>query len=163
MKTYVTFGHDHRHVINGKVFDKNNVAVIESESSNEGRNAAFRYFGNKFCFEYPENHWDDSKMNYFPNGYLEITEQDYIYHTNIYVKIEDVVLYTDGVVMVYDSYGEQMHSTAELLNNRNNQHELKNLLNKIEIDCPKFFICKYGNWRNEISKHEFYTLVKVSQ
>ena len=38
MKTYVTFGFDHAHAINGKTFDKDCVAVIESESAENGVN-----------------------------------------------------------------------------------------------------------------------------
>jgi hypothetical protein len=31
MKTYVTFGQDHAHAVNGKTFDKDCVAIIHSE------------------------------------------------------------------------------------------------------------------------------------
>lgn len=67
MKTYVTFGQIHRHEINGKIFDKDCVAVVDGN-----RDEVFRLFGPKFCFEYPEEHWDDSKMKYFPRGYIEV-------------------------------------------------------------------------------------------
>lgn len=64
--TFVTFGQDHRHVIDGKVFDKDCVAVVKG-----GREKVFELFGRKFCFEYPESHWDDSKMRFFPRGCIE--------------------------------------------------------------------------------------------
>jgi hypothetical protein len=67
MKTYVTFGHGHRHEINGEVFDKDCVAVVNGD-----RNTVFEIFGAKFCFEYPENRWDASKMHYYPRGYIEV-------------------------------------------------------------------------------------------
>lgn len=67
MKTYVTFGQTHAHAIAGKTFDKDCVAVV-----NGNRDRVFELFGPKFCFEYPEEHWDDSKMVYFPRGYIEI-------------------------------------------------------------------------------------------
>jgi hypothetical protein len=72
MKTYVTFGKAHRHEVNGKVFDRNCVAVIHSESSEAGRAKAFELFDDKFCFEYSEDRWDKSKMGYFPRGYIEV-------------------------------------------------------------------------------------------
>ena len=70
MKTYVTFGQDHVHKINGKTFDKDCVAIVAG-----GRKEVFEIFGAKFCFEYPEKHWDDAKMDYyFPRGYVEVEE-----------------------------------------------------------------------------------------
>ena len=70
MKTYVTFGFDHIHVIDGKTLDHDCVAVIESGSASEGRKKAFELFGRKFSFEYPETCWDEDKMSYFPRGYV---------------------------------------------------------------------------------------------
>ena len=67
MKTYVTFGQSHIHQINGKIFNKVCVAIVDG-----GREKVFELFGNKFCFEYPENKWDESKMHFFPNGYVEV-------------------------------------------------------------------------------------------
>lgn len=67
MKTFVTFGQTHVHSIDGKTFDKDCVAVVEGD-----RDKVFEIFGPKFCFEYPEEHWDESKMmQYFPRGYIE--------------------------------------------------------------------------------------------
>lgn len=67
MKTFVTFGQVHVHVIDGVVFDKDCVAVV-----NGGRDEVFRLFGPKFSFEYPEGYWDDADMKYYPRGYIEI-------------------------------------------------------------------------------------------
>jgi len=72
MKTYVTFGQIHVHSINGRTFDKDCVAVIESESAAKGRELAFQYFGKKFCFEYPENHFKMDSMEYFPRGLIKV-------------------------------------------------------------------------------------------
>jgi hypothetical protein len=72
MFTYVTFGQDHAHHVNGKTFNKDCVAVIESNSAEEGRQLAFKFFGPKFCFEFPETHWDSSKMHYYPRGYIGV-------------------------------------------------------------------------------------------
>ena len=62
----------HTHSVNGKTLDKDTIAVIKSESAEAGREKAFELFGPKFCFEYPEDRWDDSKIDYFPKGYVEV-------------------------------------------------------------------------------------------
>lgn len=67
MKTYVTFGQEHVHRVNGKTLDKDCVAVV-----NGNREKVFELFGQKFCFEYPEDLWDKEKMKYFPRGYVEV-------------------------------------------------------------------------------------------
>lgn len=72
MKTFVTFGQDHAHVVNGNTFDKDCVAVIESGSAAEGRTLAFEYFGPKFCFEYPEAEFDHDILRHFPRGLIPV-------------------------------------------------------------------------------------------
>lgn len=73
MKTYVTFGFDHVHSVNGRTFDKDCVAVIKSNSAAEGREKAFEIFGKQFCFEYPEDYFDFSSLDrYYPRGLIEI-------------------------------------------------------------------------------------------
>lgn len=67
MKTYVTFGQNHTHRINGKTFDRDCVAVVNGD-----RETVFELFGPKFCFEYPENYWDEDTLKYFPRGYIEV-------------------------------------------------------------------------------------------
>ena len=67
MKTYVTFGRIHTHSINGKVFDKDCVAVVEGD-----RNTVFELFGQQFCFEYPEAGESRPDMKYFSRGYIEV-------------------------------------------------------------------------------------------
>ncbi len=70
MNTYITFGRDHRHVINGIVYDKDCVAVITGSDAITNRERAFELFDSKFCFEYPEDYFDPSTMHYFPRGYV---------------------------------------------------------------------------------------------
>ena len=72
MKTYVTFGQDHTHRVNGKTFDCDCVAVIHCDNAEDGRNKAFEYFGRKFCFEYPEEHFNHSSMYHYPRGLIEV-------------------------------------------------------------------------------------------
>ena len=71
-KTYVTFGFNHSHAIGEKLFDKDSVAVIESEGPEEGRAKAFEIFGPKFCMEYPEEHWFEDQLRYFPRGLINV-------------------------------------------------------------------------------------------
>lgn len=69
MKTYVTFGQTHTHSINGKIFDKNCVAVVHGD-----REKVFEIFGPTFYFEYPEDTWDDKNIKYYPRGYITVDE-----------------------------------------------------------------------------------------
>ena len=71
-KTFVTFGQDHAHRVNGETFDKDCVAVIETEHQNDGRAVAFELFGPKFCMEYGEEYWNhETQMKWFPRGYIK--------------------------------------------------------------------------------------------
>ena len=67
MKTFVTFGQGHFHEINGTIFDKDCVAIV-----NGNRDKVFELFGPEFCFEYDEPNWDESIMRYFPRGYIKV-------------------------------------------------------------------------------------------
>jgi hypothetical protein len=67
MKTFVTFGQGHTHRVNGKTFDCDCIAVVDGD-----RAKVFEIFGPKFCFEYPEENWDEGKMKFFPRGYIEV-------------------------------------------------------------------------------------------
>ena len=72
MKTYITFGQAHVHSINGKTFDKDCVAVIESVSSEQGRERAFEIFGPKFCMEYFDKEFKDEDLKYYPRGLIAV-------------------------------------------------------------------------------------------
>ena len=72
MKTYITFGFDHTHSINGKTFDKDCVAVINDVGPEEGRARAFELFGPKFCIEYHDSYSKLPNMDYFPRGYIDV-------------------------------------------------------------------------------------------
>jgi hypothetical protein len=72
MRTFVTFGQAHRHEINGEIFDKDCVAVIDCDGPDDGRKKAFEIFGRKFCFEYFDSEVDRIDMEYFPRGFIEI-------------------------------------------------------------------------------------------
>ena len=70
MKTFVTFGQDHTHKINGEIFDKDCIAIVDGN-----RAEVFRIFGQKFCFEYPEKIWNDDVIKYFPRGYITVKNE----------------------------------------------------------------------------------------
>jgi hypothetical protein len=63
MTVYVTFGQDHRHEIEGVVFDKDCVAAVSS------REQAFEFFGSRFCTTHEDiNHIVD----FFPRGVIDV-------------------------------------------------------------------------------------------
>lgn len=68
MKTFITLGQEHVHEVNGKMFNRNCVAVIEAEDEGAARILAFEAFGDKFCFSYAEERFDMDNMKYFPRG-----------------------------------------------------------------------------------------------
>jgi hypothetical protein len=72
MKTYITFGQVHEHIIDGKVLDKDCVAVIESDNEQKGRDIAMELFGVHFCFCYSEKEFDSNIMNFFPRGFIKV-------------------------------------------------------------------------------------------
>lgn len=67
MKTYVTFGQDHWHKVNGKIFNCDCVAVVNGD-----REKVFELFGPAFSFEFREGIWDDGLMHLYPQGYIEV-------------------------------------------------------------------------------------------
>jgi len=73
VKTYVTFGQDHLHTINGKVFDKDCVGVINASSEFQGRERAFEIFDGEFFTTYTDRTWnEEEQLKYFPRGYIEV-------------------------------------------------------------------------------------------
>lgn len=73
MRTFVTFGQDHIHGIGGKIFDKDCVAIVHGD-----RDKVFELFGDQFCFEYPEDRWDERDLRLFPRGYVEVDTYEQI-------------------------------------------------------------------------------------
>lgn len=71
MSIYITFGQEHRHTVNGEVFDKDCVAEIECGSYEHGRERAFELFGPKFATSYSgaEVH---GVMHHFPRGIIHV-------------------------------------------------------------------------------------------
>ncbi len=70
MEFYVTFGQDHYHNINGKIFDKDCIAVIESENCNKALNDSFQIFKNKFCMCNSKEKFNNENLKYYPRGLI---------------------------------------------------------------------------------------------
>lgn len=75
MKLYVTFGQVHRHVIDGIVFDKDCVAVIECNNEEHGRCIAFSKLDDKWCFTKPDSIWEEKCMKFYPRGYITLKDE----------------------------------------------------------------------------------------
>ena len=67
-KFYITFGQIHIHKVNGKVLDKDCVAVFNGELYQ-----IVHLFGDKYANVYTEDEWKEDKLQYYPRGYIEIT------------------------------------------------------------------------------------------
>ena len=67
MKTYVTFGQQHTHRVNGITFDCDCVAVVEGD-----RDRVVELFGLVFCFTYTSKQWKPENIKHFPRGYIEV-------------------------------------------------------------------------------------------
>jgi hypothetical protein len=70
-KTYLTFGQDHIHYRGDKVFDKDCVAVFNLPEF-EARKKAFELFGDKWFTTYTQDFWDETNMQYYPRGYINV-------------------------------------------------------------------------------------------
>lgn len=71
MTTYVIFGETHTHLIDGKTFDKDCVAVINRNNEQLERDLAMELFGGLFFTTYNKPPKGDS-MQFFPRGLIEI-------------------------------------------------------------------------------------------
>jgi hypothetical protein len=71
-KLFVTFGQVHVHKLGNVVYDKDCVAVIQADTYEEADTLAFALWNGKFHQHCPEDRWDESKMKYFPRGYIPV-------------------------------------------------------------------------------------------
>ena len=79
--TYVTFNKTHTHNLNGKVFDKDCVAVIKARSHNEAVDIALDFFGNQFDSAVYWDKFDLGCMNKYPRGIIKLNYQGEDYET----------------------------------------------------------------------------------
>ena len=75
-KLIVTFGQSHVHLVNGKIFDRDCVAVIHAPTIEKADALAFELFDGKFHQHVDFDKWDHSAMKYFPRGYIDIGNND---------------------------------------------------------------------------------------
>ena len=68
MQIYVTFGQVHRHKVNGIIFDRNCVAVVEGKDYKAARAVAVEAFGIEFCTTYDKM----PDMSFYPRGCIEL-------------------------------------------------------------------------------------------
>lgn len=69
MRIYVTFGQTHRHEIDGQIFDKDCVAVIDEVGLDSFPDIK-RLFGVKWSREFSELAWDEeTQLSWYPRGY----------------------------------------------------------------------------------------------
>lgn len=67
-KTYITFGQDHTHRINGKTFDCDCVAEVDLPEEE-----ARQIFMPKFCFSYTDLSRVD--LSYYPRGVIPLENE----------------------------------------------------------------------------------------
>lgn len=71
-RTYILFGNDHVHYINGKLFDKDCVGVISCTSHKEGRVIARKMFGTDFALVYTGSYFNSKEYNEFHRGFISV-------------------------------------------------------------------------------------------
>jgi hypothetical protein len=77
VKVRITFGQEHRHEVDGLVFDKDSIAVVHVRDFKHARKAAFELFGPKFFTAYTEGPdglrpWKPDDIRWFPRGEIEV-------------------------------------------------------------------------------------------
>lgn len=66
---YVTFGQTHIHKVKGRIFDKDCVAVIRSQSEASARRRAFQLFGRQWCRMF--DNLLDVGLGYYKRGLID--------------------------------------------------------------------------------------------
>ena len=87
MRWYITFGQIHVHNVNGMVFDKDCVGVINGETPEQCDQMAFDLFQgrfHKYAAEMP-------KMKYFPRGLIEVNPPKSNEATNMGVSLKQFI------------------------------------------------------------------------
>ena len=73
MKTVITFGQCHKHIIGSDILDHDCVAVFDCDDYNHGRELAFKLFGRKFCTTYLDSEFNLDQMERYPRGMIDVT------------------------------------------------------------------------------------------
>lgn len=88
MKTLITFGQAHSHILMGKLIDKDCIVMIDADTAQEGRNLAMDLFKGVFCTSYTDSEFKIEMLDMFPRGIIEIDAKSLIKLINDYVSIE---------------------------------------------------------------------------
>jgi hypothetical protein len=72
MITYFTLGQGHKHSFMDKEINNNTVVRIFHMEHQDARSTAVKLFNNDFHRSFTEDEWDESKMEHFPQGYVDI-------------------------------------------------------------------------------------------
>ncbi len=77
MKSYITFGQNHKHIVGDVIFDKDCVCLIEHSNAHPdfARKLACDVFGSEWCFEYSEQSFPIENMQYFPRGVIKFPKE----------------------------------------------------------------------------------------
>lgn len=92
---YVSFGQCHKHVVHGKLFDKDCLAGATD------RETAFKIFGPQFCTTYSEG---QVNMEYFPRGVIDVR---YAERVRLFMFIKEWVRGMPAI-MVMDENGKEL-------------------------------------------------------
>ena len=68
MKNYFSFGQNHIHKIDGKIFDKDCIVLINVKTAARAREIMFETFGDKWSMHYTKL----PDMSFFPRGVIEL-------------------------------------------------------------------------------------------
>jgi hypothetical protein len=107
-KIYITFKPDQEHSINGKDFCKNCVAVIECVDLAEGKEKAFKYFGDEYLYgDFNTLRYNnDDIYDIFPRGLIEVEQEqklitdtpiDDMTQEQLKHNLKTIVSYMDGL------------------------------------------------------------------
>ena len=69
---YITMGQEHIHKVDGKIIDKDCVAVITAPDHTEARKIALDLFGTKFCTSYESSGFTSEALKYYPRGLIHV-------------------------------------------------------------------------------------------
>lgn len=72
MATYVIFGPHHCITVGGTIFDSDCIAVVPSQTQEEGRKLAFEIFKGHFCYTYFEDYFDFNMVSSFKRGLIPV-------------------------------------------------------------------------------------------
>lgn len=111
MKMFVTFGQIHAHSISGTTFDKDSVGVVKCASVEDGMRFIHKTLGAKYCFSYPEQHWNYEDIKHFTRGYIFMNGREAGEHYVPSIEADTLVSEFDDE----EDMDEMLHDIADTL------------------------------------------------